>query len=58
LESLVSWLTKSLNRYNIELLYIIIQKCGMKIRQNDPSALKSIIAVIKESISSYRREHI
>lgn len=47
IESLVQWLTKSLNKYNIELLYVIIQKCGVKVRQNDPSILKNIISIVK-----------
>ncbi len=57
LESFVGWLVKSLNRYNIELLYIIVQKCGIKIRQNDPSTLKNIIISIKDSIANYKTQH-
>lgn len=57
LESLVLHLTKPMDKHSIELLYILVQKCGMKVRQNDPSTLKTIIAVIKESIASYRAEH-
>lgn len=57
LESLVVHLTRPMDKHSIELLYIIVQKCGMKVRQNDPSTLKNIIAVIKESIASYRADH-
>lgn len=57
LESLVLHLTKPMDKHSIELLYILVQKCGMKVRQNDPSTLKNIIAVIKESIASYRADH-
>jgi nucleolar MIF4G domain-containing protein 1 len=58
LESFVGWLSARLDKNSIELLYIIIQKCGIRVRQNDPSALKSIISIIKESISRYRASHV
>lgn len=54
IESYVTWLTKSLNKSNIELIYIIIQKSGIKIRQNDPSVLKNIINTIKTAIDTYK----
>lgn len=39
------------------MLYIVVQKCGVRVRQNDPSALKNIITTVKEAISRYRVEH-
>lgn len=38
-------------------MYIIVQKCGVKVRQNDPSILKNIISIIKESIERYKQTH-
>ena len=43
IHSLVKYLSQSLNEHNVEFLYIIIQKIGSKIRQNDPGVLKNII---------------
>jgi nucleolar MIF4G domain-containing protein 1 len=57
IESFVQWLTQSLDKNNIELLYIIIQKCGVKVRQNDPSILKNIISIIKDAIEGYKQSH-
>ena len=54
LESFVSWLSRALNPKTIELLYIVVQKSGVKVRQNDPSALKIIIGIVKEAINKYR----
>lgn len=52
----MDWLTESLNKSNIELIYILIQKSGAKIRQNDPSTLKNIMNTIKDAIEDYKRE--
>jgi hypothetical protein len=54
IESYVNWLTSHLNKANIELIYILIQKSGIKIRQNDPTTLKNIIGNIKQAIETYR----
>ena len=52
----MTWLTKALNKNNIELIYIIIQKSGIKIRQNDPMILKNIINNIRTTIDSYKQK--
>jgi Sec-independent protein translocase protein TatA len=52
----VQWLTRNLNKSNIELIYTLIQKSGIKIRQNDPSVLKNIINTVKEAIEQYRKQ--
>ena len=57
IESYVGWLTKSLDKTKIELIYILIQKSGIKIRQNDPSILKAIITTIKDAIAGHKLTH-
>jgi len=47
-------LTQSLNEHNVEFLYIIIQKIGSKIRQNDPGVLKNIIETLRDSIQKFK----
>ena len=48
----VRYLAVQLNAHHIEYLYLIIQKIGIKIRQNDPAVLKDIIDILKTSIES------
>lgn len=47
-------MTQSLNEHNVEFLYIIIQKIGSKIRQNDPGVLKDIIETLRDSIQKFK----
>ncbi len=48
----VRYLAKLLTAHNVEFLYLIIQKIGIKIRQNDPGVLKDIIDILKTAIES------
>lgn len=45
-----------MNKSNIELIYIVIQKCGMHIRQKDPSTLKNVIALVKGGIETLKKQ--
>jgi hypothetical protein len=52
----VRYLAGQLNAHHIEYLYVIIQKIGIKIRQNDPAVLKDIIEILKTAIDSSKSE--
>jgi hypothetical protein len=51
---LVQSLARDMNEHNVEFLYIIIQKIGSKIRQNDPGVLKEIVDTLKEAIQAFK----
>jgi hypothetical protein len=54
IESYVGWLIAKLNKSNIELIYIVIQKCGTYIRSKDPSTLKTVITLVKGAIETLK----
>jgi hypothetical protein len=51
---LVQSLARDMNEHNVEFFYIIIQKIGSKIRQNDPGVLKEIVDTLKEAIQAFK----
>jgi hypothetical protein len=45
-----------MDKSNVELIYIVIQKCGMHIRHRDPSTLKTVISLVKGAIETLKKQ--
>lgn len=57
-QSLVFYLAKGVslvNKKNIELIYQVVQKCGVRMRSHDPATLKDVIEVLKNMIEESKK---
>jgi nucleolar MIF4G domain-containing protein 1 len=60
---IIRQLAKHLNEQNVDLLVLVIQKCGAQLRKDDPTAIKDIIELVnsitvpwRESWDRYNQE--
>ena len=49
-------LIKMMNEQNVDLLLLLIQRCGSQLRKDDPGAIKEIITMVNEVTSQWKAE--
>lgn len=56
IQTLVANLAANLTLDNAEFIYIVIQKCGARMRAHDTGALKETIEVLREGIENSKKD--